>query len=324
MNPQSNPAGETAEQLLVRDILTAGPQATVGEIAGKLAGHRYDSIDTVYVVTADGRLVGAAPLGELLSHPSDCTLESLMRPEPPAVLPGMDQEWVATLARNHRLTSVPVTEPDGRLLGAVPALAMLDVLHREHVEDVHRLAGIVHGRDDARRAMEDRPWRRVLRRIPWLLVGLFGSMVAAGVMARFAAVLERDIAVAFFVPAIVYLADAIGTQTEAVAVRGLSLSTARLPRLLAGELLTGALIGAILGLLAFPAVLLSTGAPPLAAAVALAILAAGGVASFVGLIFPWLLSRAGLDPAYGSGPVATIIQDVLSLLVYFVAVLLIL
>lgn len=50
---------------------------------------------------------------------------------------------------------------------------------------------------------------------------------------------------------------------------------------------------------------------------ALAIVVAGSVAVGVGLLFPWLLSRFGFDPAYGSGPVATIIQDVLSLLAYF-------
>jgi magnesium transporter len=29
------------------------------------------------------------------------------------------------------------------------------------------------------------------------------------------------------------------------------------------------------------------------------------------------LSRLGLDPAFGSGPVATIIQDVLTIIIYF-------
>jgi magnesium transporter len=32
---------------------------------------------------------------------------------------------------------------------------------------------------------------------------------------------------------------------------------------------------------------------------------------------PWLLTRLGRDPAFGSGPIATIVQDVLSLAVYF-------
>lgn len=225
------------------------------------------------------------------------------------------------LARKHGIVAIPVTDAEGRLLGVVPPQAMLDVLHREHAEDLHRLAGIVHTSDHAREALETSPWRRVMSRMPWLLVGLVGSMLAAGIMSRFEGVLQRNVMVAFFVPAIVYLADAIGTQTEAVAVRGLSLSHRPLGRLLAGELATGAMIGLGLGILALPFVMLGTGDPRLAAAVAIAIFAAGSVAAFVGLIFPWLLSRAGWDPAYGSGPVATVLQDMLSLVVYFAAVL---
>ncbi|MBX3707700.1 MAG: hypothetical protein KF911_13805 [Pseudomonadales bacterium] len=38
---------------------------------------------------------------------------------------------------------------------------------------------------------------------------------------------------------------------------------------------------------------------------------------------PWALARAGVDPAYGSGPLATICQDILSLLVYLGVVALI-
>jgi magnesium transporter len=54
--------------------------------------------------------------------------------------------------------------------------------------------------------------------------------------------------------------------------------------------------------------------------VAVTILTAGGVATSVGLLFPWILDQLGKDPAFGSGPVATIVQDVLSLLIYFAMV----
>jgi magnesium transporter len=141
-------------------------------------------------------------------------------------------------------------------------------------------------------------------------------MLAAIVVSRFERVLVRNLAVAFFVPAIVYLADAIGTQTEAIVVRGLSLSRLSLRHLLADELLTGVLIGIVLAVLAFPMVALAFGGIRLAIAVAAAIVIAGGVATTIGLLLPWLFQRMGSDPALGSGPVATIIQDVLSLLIY--------
>ena len=58
----------------------------------------------------------------------------------------------------------------------------------------------------------------------------------------------------------------------------------------------------------------------LAATVAITILAASTLAASIGQLLPWLLSRLGQDPAFGSAPVTTVIQDVLSLLVYFLVV----
>jgi magnesium transporter len=205
-------------------------------------------------------------------------------------------------------------------VSVVGPAALMDILRREHVEDLHRLAGISHESAQARRALEAPPLRRVRHRLPWLVVGLAGSMVATLVVARFESALVAKPALAFFVPGLVYLADAIGTQSEAVAVRGLSLSHVGLARLIGGELRTGALIGLLLALLAFPMVWLGFGELRLAAAVAIALGGASVVASVLGLMLPWLLARFGTDPAYGSGPLATIVQDVLSLLIYFACV----
>jgi acyl dehydratase len=104
---------------------------------------------------------------------------------------------------------------------------------------------------------------------------------------------------------------------EVIAVRGLSLSHAPFPILLLREVLTGAAIGAALGILAVLGVWIGFGDWRIAVCVGISLFAAGALASAVGLILPWLLGRFGIDPALGSGPVATIVQDVLTLLVYF-------
>ena len=59
--------------------------------------------------------------------------------------------------------------------------------------------------------------------------------------------------VAFFIPGIVYLADAVGTQTETVVVRGLSLGIS-MRRMVGRELLAGLLIGVALAAVALPLV----------------------------------------------------------------------
>ncbi|MBF6090649.1 magnesium transporter, partial [Nocardia cyriacigeorgica] len=82
------------------------------------------------------------------------------------------------------------------------------------------------------------------------------------------------------------------------------------------ETVTGVLIGALIAAAAYPATLLFWGEPAVSLAVALSLLAACSVAAAVAMVLPWLLSKFGVDPAFGSGPVATVVQDVLSILVY--------
>jgi magnesium transporter len=314
------PISETAAQHLVREIPIARVEESVGILLTKLPRLSYKSAGIVYAVDEAGKLQGLIRWPDLLSQPPERRLQEIMMPHPPAVSPDEDQERVAGVAIQHGVAEVPVVDTQGRLLGVVPPLALIEILRREHIEDLHRFTGIMSENSHARSALEAPALRRARDRLPWLLVGLVGSIVATWVVSRFEKALEARVAIAFFVPGLVYLADAIGTQTEAVAVRGLSLSNAPLRVLLAGELKAGLLIGLILGGLILPVVWLVFGDGRLAAAVALALLAAGGVSTSIGLLLPWLLSQIGQDPAFGSGPVATIVQDVLSLVIYFTVI----
>jgi magnesium transporter len=317
-------ASDTAQAYLVTHVPISRGDDRVGSVVTSLTGRTFDAVDVVYVVDDLGALLGIIPLSNLLVTPHDRLLREMITARPPTVNPGEDQERVVGLAVEHRLTAVPVVDTVGRFLGAVPAQALMAILRHEHIEDLHRIAGIQHQTANALHAMEASPVQRVRERLPWLLVGFVGSFLSTFVMSRFERTLETRLAVAFFVPGIVYLTDAIGTQTEAIAVRGLSLSRASLWDLLGGELRTGLLMGAILGALSFPAVFLAYRDPRLGLAVALAIFTGGITATSIGLLLPWALAYSGRDPAFGSGPVATIFQYVLSLLMYFMAVRLLL
>ena len=273
--------------------------------------------ELVCVIDDDGLLWGTLTAAELLLVPGDATLRSVTRRDTPRIASDVDQEQLASAALKGSVAAMPVVDAEGRLIGVVGSTTLMDILRREHVEDLHRLAGITRESADARSALEAPPVRGARHRLPWLIVGLGGSMVATFIVARFETVLATKPALAFFVPGLVYLADAIGTQSEAVAVRGLSLSHVGIGRLIGNELRTGLLIGTVLALLAFPMIWGVFGELRLAAAVALALAGASVLASVLGLVLPWLMARVGTDPAYGSGPLATIVQDVLSLLIYF-------
>ena len=102
----------------------------------------------------------------------------------------------------------------------MPPRRVVEVLLAEHDEDLARLGGYLASTSSARHATEESIGVRFGHRVPWLLVGLAGAIVAARIVEAFADRLEREVLIAFFVPGIVYMADAVGTQTEAVVIRG--------------------------------------------------------------------------------------------------------
>ena len=301
-------------------VLRCPANETAASCQNRLKGEHVAVLDIVLVVDEAGRYVGAAPLSAVHTAAAGTTLDTLVDRTWPNVAPELDQEQAVETAIGAGVSVLPVVDRDGRPLGCITALSLLEILAAEHREDVHRMAGILRERRNGRHALLDPPLQRFRRRLPWLLVGLALSTAGTAVMASFEATLQANVAVTFFIPALVYLTDAIGTQTEAIAVRGLSTANQPFARLLINEVATGGLIGGALGLLALAGIWLVFGNVRIAVAVALSLLVAGSLASAIGLTLPWLLARLGIDPALGSGPLATIIQDILTLMVYFAIV----
>ena len=94
-------------------------------------------------------------------------------------------------------------------------------------------------------------------------------------------------------------------------------SSGRPPRV--AEAVTGLLLGVLFAAVSYPAVALVWRDADVAAAVAVALFAASSLATLIAMLLPWTLHRLGRDPAFGSGPLATVAQDLLSIVIYFLA-----
>ncbi len=157
----------------------------------------------------------------------------------------------------------------------------------------------------------------VRARFLWLFVGLLGGVGAASIAGVFEEALRKEIILAFFIPVVVYMSDAVGTQTEALFIRSAALGPIRFARSFFREVCVGAVLGALFGCAAFLLVTVLWGKPVVALVLALTLAVTMTMATALAITIPWLLIRLGRDPAIGSGPFATIIQDVLSLTAYF-------
>jgi len=299
-------------------VPTAAPTETTAAVLARMAGRRYESA-AVVAVCEDDRLVGILTVERLLAAAPETAIADVMDPDPPVVTPGCDQERAAWLAVRRAEPGLAVVDDAGRFHGLIPPDRLLAVLLEEHDEDLARVGGFLHSTAAARQASVESVPRRLWHRLPWLIVGLAGAMVAAGLLDAFEENLRRNLLIALFVPGIVYLADAVGTQTETVAIRGLSVGVG-IRRIAGRETLTGVLVGLLLGAVLLPVIVLIWHDAAVATAVALAVVAASAVATIVAMVLPWLLDRLGRDPAFGSGPLATVIQDLLSIVIYLAIV----
>jgi magnesium transporter len=312
----------TAATHASRVVPIAEPGDRVGAVLDGMRGARFDCA-AVMAVCVDGRLVGLVTIERLLAAPGDAVVATIMDPDPPVVAPGTDQERAAWLASRRAEPGLAVVDEHGRFQGLIPPHRLAGILLDEHEEDLARLGGFLTSTAAARAASQETVARRLWHRLPWLALGLVGAMASAVLLAGIEGRMAANLAVAYFVPGIVYLADAVGTQTETLAIRGLSVGVG-IGRIVKREALTGFLVGCLLAAVILPTIGSVWGDVALAAAVSLSVLAASTIACTVALALPWLLQRLGYDPAFGSGPMATVVQDLLSIAIYLAAVVLLL
>lgn len=160
-------------------------------------------------------------------------------------------------------------------------------------------------------------------RLPWLIIGLVLSFATAAVVSRYESILSLDARVAFFMPLIVYISAAVGTQTSTIYIHNLDKKQARFTTYILKELALGLILGMTFGLVvgAFTHFWLNTN--DLALAVGLAIFISISSATVFSIIITALLNKTRTDPATGAEPIVTVVQDTLSLLIYFYVISLI-
>lgn len=158
----------------------------------------------------------------------------------------------------------------------------------------------------------------VKMRLPWLTIGLVGGLATTILSSKFEHVLSENISIAYFIPIVVYMADAVGTQTENVYVRNLGTGHVKFSKYLAKELFLGVFLGAIFGAAIGGFAYAWLGNTHVATTVALAFFATMTTAPVISLFIPALLNKIHDDPAVGAGPITTVIQDLLSISIYFI------
>ena len=154
-------------------------------------------------------------------------------------------------------------------------------------------------------------------RVPWLTLGLIGGVVGTLISSRFETLLSAHIELVYFIPVIVYMSDAVGTQTETIYIRNLAKKQGNFLTYLLKESLLGLALGALFGFLLGAVALIWFKSFDTALTVGLAMWITVAIAPIMAVVVPMFLQKERTDPALGAGPFTTVLQDLTSLLIYF-------
>ena len=311
---------DTALKILITKVPLVDISRSIGEAQKYLFKNikKFTSVHYIYIIDKSRHLKGILSIHELLKHHLKVKISEVMHRNIYVAHPGTDQEVVAHLALQHDIVAVPIVDKYGIFIGTVPSEKLLTVMYKETREDLLKISGIHHvngGTDDI---MKMSPFRSLKHRLPWLILGLIGGMLAAQIVGVFEATLEKNIILAAFIPLIVYMGDAVGTQMEAFIIRDYALNpTIQFMKYFFKHLIVVLMIGLLTSIALFGFALFFYNNIGVSYVLSIALFIAILSSMTTGLIVPFVFTRFKQDPANASGPVATIIQDILSVTIYF-------
>ena len=286
------------------------------------------AVYAVYVVEpGTGRLDRVVQLQDLLLADRDAPILSVGEARKPIVtMPEKSQEDAARIISKYNLVALPVTDADGRMIGAVTVDDVIDAMARETTEDVQRFGGV--------EALEQ-PYLRisfvsmVKKRAGWLAALFLGEMLTATAMGYFQDEIARAVVLALFIPLIISSGGNSGSQATSLVIRALALRELKLGdwwRVAVRELPTGLALGAVLGVIGAVRILTwhhlgwyDYGVHHNLVALTIGVALVGVVTfgSMAGSMLPFLLRRLGFDPASASAPFVATLVDVTGLVIYF-------
>ncbi len=293
---------------------------TIGQIHDLLASNAKDfkSINYVYVVDADSKLIGVLSIRDLFVKMREAKVGDVCKRSPlVSIHPESHQERAAYLALRHNIKAIPVVDKNHVFLGEITADSILSILHKEMHEDSLKRAGIRHPDALHGTVLTLSLFSSFRHRIPWLLLGLIGGLLAAKIIGFFEATLEENLVLAAFLPLIVYMSSAVGLQMQTYIIRDLATEqTIRIQPYLMRNVFVVVSIATVLSLLLLGAFGFFFSDWHMGFVLALSLFASVCSSLCTGLLIPFLFSKLSLDPADASGPIATILQDMMSIVIY--------
>ncbi len=329
---------DTAGGRMTTNIGRITADMTVKQAIAVLRRDREDAetLARIFVVDSEGRLVGKVRLRDLAFATWDSPIRDIMQEAAEFVLAGSDQEEAARMLAKYDLVVLPVVDEFHHLLGVLTYDDAMEILQEESTEDIEKLAAIA-GEQSEISFLNIGVYEHLRRRVLWLVLLAFVSIISGFVLYRFEEVLEQAFVLTLFLPMVVAAGGNAGGQAATMVVRAMALgeiTPGSALRIAWKEARTGLLLGLALGLsiAVFITVLLpvllplfqGSGTGPnfgfarLAFAVSAALTVQVLSATILGAMLPMMARGLRFDPAVVSAPSLASIVDVSGMFIYFI------
>ncbi len=275
-----------------------------------------DKVLTVYVVDSHEILKGRLSLKSMLTTSTKTPIKEIYNDFVISVNVDVDDEEVAKIMQKYDLVVLPVVDEMGRLVGKITIDDVVDIIKDEAEKDYQIAAGLT---DDVE--ADDNIFQLIKGRLPWLILGLLGSLGAVTIMQNFQSIMANPNhkALFFFTPLIAAVAGNVGVQSSAIMVQGLANNNIkgsifnRLLKEVSISIINGILLSILIILFGeiFHYDFIFT------IAVSVSLISVIIIASLIGTFIPLLLDKRGIDPALATGPFITTSNDIFGILIFF-------
>jgi magnesium transporter len=308
---------DSVGRLMTPDYVAVRQDWTVDQALRHIrrAGKRSETVNRIYVVDRDWRLVDDIELRRFILAQPEAEVSDLMDHSYASVSAFADREEAVRVIRRYDQVALPVLDSAGVLVGIVTVDDLLDVAEEEATDDFHRVGSV----EPIHTSLLETPLTVLYRRrIGWLLVLIFVNIFSGATIDYYSETISAVAALIIFLPLLIGSSGNAGAQSATLMVRALAtgdVTTSDWLYLLARELGVGLALGLTMAVaVSGPGIFY--GGRELTIVVASTMMAVVVVGSVIGMSLPFLLDRLNLDPATASAPLVTSIADITGVLVY--------
>ncbi|MDF2177249.1 magnesium transporter [Aliiglaciecola sp. CAU 1673] len=299
---------DTAGRLMHTRIQAFAADTTAQSALQQLKHQMVSSVDCLYLLDQQQKLVGEVALTDLLHCPPSAPLSSIATPIKTFLNALDDIDQVTEKFEGYRVQAIPVLDLHGQLIGAIRFFDVYQSTKEDLVSDMQTMVGA--SADE--RALSS-SFFAVKKRLPWLHINLLTAFAAAAVVGAFEGLISEVTALAILLPVAAGQSGNAGAQALAVTMRGLTLreiTTRHWSKVFFKEMFAGFMIGIAIAITCGLGVYVWSQSIGLALVISLAMILSLAVACSAGALVPIILKKAGLDPAQSSSIVLTTITDI--------------